>query len=34
VIEAFQPGFHTGGDPVQDLKKARWHLDREIERLA
>lgn len=46
MIEAFQPGFHTGnavkyilragkkGDPVQDLKKARWHLDREIERLA
>lgn len=21
------------GDPVQDLKKARWYIDREIERL-
>jgi uncharacterized protein DUF3310 len=22
------------GDPVQDLKKARWYLDREIERVS
>lgn len=45
VIEAFELGFHLGnvvkyilrhtkkGSPLQDLKKARWYLDREIERL-
>lgn len=45
VIEAWGLGFHRGnavkyigragkkGDAVEDLKKARWYLDREIERL-
>jgi len=45
VIEAWGLGFHTGnavkyisragknGDAIQDLKKARWYLDREINRL-
>lgn len=44
VIEAFGLGFHLGnavkyilragrkGDAVEDLKKARWYLDREISR--
>jgi hypothetical protein len=44
VIEAFELGFHLGnalkyilragrkGDRLTDLKKARWYLDREIER--
>lgn len=44
VIEAFGLGFHLGnavkyilrcekkGAAVEDLKKARWYLDREIER--
>lgn len=42
VIEAFGLGFHLGnvvkyvlradrkGAPLDDLKKARWYLDREI----
>lgn len=42
VIEAFGLGFHLGnaakyvlragrkGDAIEDLKKARWYLDREI----
>lgn len=42
VIEAWKLGFNLGnavkyisregakGDPVEDLKKARWYLDREI----
>jgi hypothetical protein len=42
VIEAWRLGFNLGntvkyisragakGDPVEDLKKARWYLDREI----
>lgn len=42
VIEAFELGFNLGnvikyilrrgikGDPISDLKKARWYLDREI----
>lgn len=45
VIEAFGLGFHLGntvkyilrhqnkGAALQDLKKARWYLDREIARL-
>ena len=45
VIEAFGLGFHLGnvvkyalcagrkGDAMEDLKKARWYLDREIARL-
>jgi hypothetical protein len=45
VIEAWQLGFHLGcvvkyvcragrkGNKVEDLKKARWFLDREIARL-
>lgn len=45
VIEAFGLGFHLGNvvkyvlrhdkkaSPLPDLKKARWYLDREIERL-
>ena len=45
VIEAWGLGFHIGnvvkylsragrkGDIVEDLKKARWYLDREIARL-
>lgn len=45
VIEAWGLGFHAGntvkyiaragkkGDKLQDLKKARWYLDREIKRL-
>jgi hypothetical protein len=44
VIEAFELGFNLGntvkyvlragskGDRMEDLKKARWYLDREIER--
>lgn len=44
VIEAWGLGFHLGncvkyisragkkGDRLTDLKKARWYLDREIER--
>lgn len=44
VIEAFGLAFHLGnavkyllragrkGDRIEDLKKARWYLDREIER--
>jgi predicted 2-oxoglutarate/Fe(II)-dependent dioxygenase YbiX len=44
AIEAWQLGFHLGnvvkyiaraehkGTPIQDLKKARWYLDREISR--
>jgi hypothetical protein len=42
VIEAFDLGFHLGNavkyilrtgkkdDPVQELKKARWYIDRAI----
>lgn len=45
VIEAWQLGFclgntvkyisrcHHKGKPIEDLKKARWYLDREIARL-
>ena len=45
VIEAWDLGFHLGNtvkyisragkkeDAVEDLKKARWYLDRMIERL-
>lgn len=45
VIEAFGLNFHLGNvvkyvlrhdkkaSPLQDLKKARWYLDREISRL-
>lgn len=45
VIEAWQLGFNLGnavkyvsragkkGDALEDLKKARWYLDREISRL-
>jgi hypothetical protein len=44
IIEAFKLNFHLGnvvkyvlregkkGDPLEDLKKARWYLDREIAR--
>ena len=44
VIEDWKLGYHLGntvkyisradhkGNPVQDLKKARWYLDREIAR--
>jgi len=44
VIEAWGLGFHLGnclkylarcdlkGQPVEDLEKARWYLDREIDR--
>jgi hypothetical protein len=44
VIEAWGLGYHLGnavkyiaradhkGTPTSDLKKARWYLDREIER--
>lgn len=44
AIEAWELGFHLGnavkylaraghkGDALEDLKKARWYLDREIER--
>ena len=44
VIEAWELGFHLGnvvkyvsradkkGTRLEDLKKARWYLDREIER--
>lgn len=44
VIEAWNLGFHLGnavkyisrselkGSPLEDLKKARWYLDREIMR--
>ena len=44
VIEAFELDFHLGnavkcilraynkGDHITDLKKARWYLDRKIER--
>lgn len=44
VIEQWQLGFHLGnclkyiarcelkGNPIQDLEKARWYLDREIAR--
>lgn len=46
VIEAWNLGFHLGnsvkyiaradhkGSKIEDLKKARWYLDREIERLS
>ena len=46
VIEAWQLGFHLGntvkyiaraghkGDALEDLRKARWYLDREIRRLS
>ena len=46
VIEGFQLGFSLGnavkyilrhktkGKPLEDLKKARWYLDREIDRLS
>jgi len=46
AIEAWELGFHLGnavkyitragrkGDKLQDLRKARWYLEREIERLA
>lgn len=46
AIEAWQLGFHLGnavkyiaradhkGTRLQDLRKARWYLDREIERAA
>ena len=45
VIEAWRLGFHLGnavkyisragrkGSMIEDLKKARWYLDREIKRL-
>jgi hypothetical protein len=45
VIEAWELGFHLGncvkyiarykkkGTPLQDLKKARWYLDRKIARM-
>lgn len=45
VIEAWDLGFHLGnvvkyvaragkkGNTLEDLKKARWYLDREIQRL-
>jgi hypothetical protein len=45
VVEAWRLGFCLGnvvkylsragkkGDPLEDLKKARWYLDREIENL-
>ena len=45
VIEAFQLGFHLGnvvkyvlragrkGDALEDLEKAAWYLDREIDKL-
>lgn len=45
VIEAWGLGFHLGntvkyisragrkGDTLEDLKKARWYLDREIQNL-
>lgn len=45
VIESFGLNFHLGnvikyilrhnkkGKPLEDLKKARWYLDREIEKL-
>jgi hypothetical protein len=44
VIEAWKLGFHLGntvkyisragrkGDVLEDLRKARWYLDREIQR--
>jgi len=44
VIEAFELGFNLGnvvkyvlragkkGSPIEDLRKARWYLDREIEK--
>lgn len=43
VIEAFDLGFHSGnaikyilragkkGDRIEDLRKAQWYLDREIQ---
>jgi hypothetical protein len=46
VVEAWQLGFHLGnvvkyiaragrkGDALEDLKKARWYLDRYIANLA
>lgn len=46
VIEAWSLGFHLGnavkyiaraehkGRQLEDLQKARWYLDREIQRLA
>ena len=45
VIESWELGFHLGnvlkyvaragrkGDKMEDLRKARWYLDREITRL-
>jgi hypothetical protein len=45
VVEAWGLGFHLGnvvkylsragkkGDPLEDLKKARWYLDRQIANL-
>ncbi|MFO0916609.1 MAG: DUF3310 domain-containing protein [Pirellulales bacterium] len=46
VVESWQLGFHLGcvtkyiaraarkGSQLEDLKKARWYLDREIARLS
>lgn len=46
VIEAWKLGYHLGnvvkylarhrhkGTPLKDLKKARWYLDRKIQRMA
>jgi hypothetical protein len=46
LIEGFKLGFHLGnvikyilraphkGAQLEDLKKARWYLDREIQRLS
>lgn len=43
VIEAWDLNFHVGnavkylsrigkkGDPIEDLEKARWYIDRELE---
>ena len=45
VIETWKLGFHLGnvvkyvararhkGQPIEDLRKARWYLDREIQRM-
>ena len=29
----FEPFFNTRSEPLEDLAKARWYLDRELERL-
>jgi Protein of unknwon function (DUF3310) len=29
----WRAGLKDGVDPVEDLKKARWYIDREIQRL-